>query len=47
MGHYPTVQPWTAHFDSSKAVIDSVIAWIRLPGMALHYYYKKILRLMG
>lgn len=47
MGHYLTMQPWTPHFDSSKAVIVSVIAWIRLPGMALHYYYKKILRLMG
>ncbi|KAL9419379.1 hypothetical protein AB3S75_037193 [Citrus x aurantiifolia] len=47
MGHYLTVQPWSTHFDSSKGEIDKVVAWIRLPGMALHYYHKKILRRLG
>ncbi|KAK9232422.1 hypothetical protein WN943_022668 [Citrus x changshan-huyou] len=47
MGHYLTVQPWSPHFDSSKGEIDKVVAWIRLPGMALHYYHKKILRRLG
>lgn len=44
MGHYLTMQPWSPHFDSSKGEIDRVVAWVRLPGMALHYYHKKILR---
>ncbi|KAH9791596.1 putative ribonuclease H protein [Citrus sinensis] len=47
MGHYLTVQPWSLHFDSSKGEIDKVVAWIRLPGMALQYYHKKILRRLG
>ncbi|KAH9751655.1 DUF4283 domain-containing protein [Citrus sinensis] len=47
LGHYLTVKPWTPHFDISAAVIEYVIAWIRLPGMALHYYNKKILRMLG
>lgn len=41
------MKPWTPHFDSSAAVIEYVITWIRLPGMALHYYNKKILRMLG
>ena len=41
------MQPWSPHFDSSKGEIDKVVAWIRLPGMALHYYHKKILRRLG
>ena len=33
--------------DSSKEECDFVIVWIRLPGMALHYYHKRILRMIG
>ncbi|GAY68969.1 hypothetical protein CUMW_268340 [Citrus unshiu] len=47
MGHYLIVQPWSPQFDSSKEECDSVIVWIRLPGMALHYYHKRILRMIG
>ena len=47
IGHYLTVQPWSPHFDSSEGEIDKVVAWIRLPGMALHYYHKQILRRLG
>lgn len=35
MGHYLIVKPWNPHFDCSTEEIESVIAWIRLPGMAL------------
>ena len=47
MGHYLIIQPWTPHFDSFKGEYDSVIAWIQLPGMALHYYHKLILWMIG
>lgn len=47
MGHYLIVQLWTPRFDNSKEEIESVIAWIHLLGMALHYYHKKILRMLG
>lgn len=47
MGHYLVVQSWNPHFDSSTDGIDSVIAWICLPGMALHYDHKRILRMLG
>lgn len=43
MGHYLTTQSWTPHFDSSEEHIKRVTAWIRLPGMSLHYYHKKVL----
>ncbi|ESR42059.1 hypothetical protein CICLE_v10013460mg, partial [Citrus x clementina] len=38
---------WSPHFDSSNEKIDKITAWIRLPGMPLHYYYKKIIRMLG
>lgn len=47
MGHYLTIQPWTLDFDSATDVIDKVPAWIRLLGMALHYYHKTVLRRLG
>lgn len=47
MGHYLIVQPWSPRFDSSKEKIESIIAWIRLPGMALYYYHKRVLRMLG
>ncbi|KAL9431996.1 hypothetical protein AB3S75_027078 [Citrus x aurantiifolia] len=46
-GHYLTVQLWSPHFDSSNEKIDKITAWIRLPGMPLHYYHKKIIRMLG
>ncbi|XP_038715029.1 uncharacterized protein LOC120008721 [Tripterygium wilfordii] len=47
LGHYLTVQSWTPDFDCMEEKIRSVTAWIRLPGMPLHYYHKRILRFMG
>lgn len=47
MGHCLIVQLWTPRFDNSMEEIESVIAWIHLLGMALHYYHKKILRMLG
>ncbi|KAK9181069.1 hypothetical protein WN944_024206 [Citrus x changshan-huyou] len=47
LGHYLTVQQWTPHFDSSNVNIENIVAWIRIPGMPLHYYHKRILRMIG
>ncbi|KAH9685608.1 DUF4283 domain-containing protein [Citrus sinensis] len=47
LGHYLTVQQWSPRFDCSTETIDSIVAWIRLPGMPLHYYHKRILRMLG
>ena len=47
MGHYLIVPLWSPQFDSSKEECDSVIVWIWLPGMALHYYHKHILQMIG
>lgn len=47
LGHYLTIQAWSPHFDSANEKISSIVAWIRLPRMPLHYYHKKVLRLLG
>lgn len=47
LGHYLTVQQWTPHFDSSNVNIENIVTWIRIPGMPLHYYHKRILRMIG
>lgn len=41
------VQQWIPQFDCFKEKIKKITAWIRLPGMPLHYYHKKIIRLLG
>ncbi|XP_015380884.1 uncharacterized protein LOC107174472 [Citrus sinensis] len=47
LGHYLTVQQWNPHFDDSSEDIENIVAWIRLPGMSLHYYHKRVLRMLG
>lgn len=47
LGHYLTVQQWNPQFDSTNDKIDSIVAWIRLPGMPLHYYHKRVIRMLG
>ncbi|XP_052289905.1 uncharacterized protein LOC127899817 [Citrus sinensis] len=46
LGHYLTVQQWNPHFNSSNDNIDNIVAWIRLLGMPLHYYHKRV-RMIG
>ncbi len=46
-GHYLITQPWDKDFDADKATINKVIAWIRVPGMSLHLYDKRVLRQIG
>ena len=40
LGNYLTVHPWVPDFDTSMDKLKSSVAWIRLPRMSLHYYYK-------
>ena len=47
LGHCLTVQQWNPHFDSSNDNIDNIVARIRLLGMPLHYYHKRVLRMIG
>ncbi|KDO40369.1 hypothetical protein CISIN_1g048241mg, partial [Citrus sinensis] len=46
-GHYLTVQKWSPTFDCLSDKIETIVAWIRLPGMPLHYYHKRVLRILG
>ncbi|KAH9800899.1 DUF4283 domain-containing protein [Citrus sinensis] len=52
--HLQLVKPWQSTVvvkllgrSIGYKKISSVVAWIRLPGMPLHYYHKKVLRLLG
>ncbi|XP_050226208.1 uncharacterized protein LOC126676119 [Mercurialis annua] len=47
LGHYLSVQAWYPQFDCSKDCIQKIQAWIRLPGMPIQYYNKKVLRYIG
>lgn len=47
LGHYLTVQQWSPQFDSTNDKIDSIVALIRLPGMPLHYYHKRVICMLG
>ncbi|KAK9205125.1 hypothetical protein WN943_015392 [Citrus x changshan-huyou] len=47
MGHYLTVQPWPPSFDFTNTALDQVTVWIRLPGLAVHLYDRKILQKLG
>lgn len=45
-GHYLTVQPWTPAFSTSD-MSSSLVVWVRFPGMKMHMYHKKILRIIA
>ena len=44
LGHYLTVQPWSANFNSEEKYPSSTMIWVRLPNMPLQYYHKSTLR---
>ena len=46
-GHYLTIQKWSPSFDCLSDKIETIVAWIRLPGMPLHNYHKRVLRILG
>ncbi|KAL4348532.1 hypothetical protein GQ457_17G013930 [Hibiscus cannabinus] len=43
-GYYLTVQPWSRSFTPSEKHPSQVIVWIRLTGLAYHYYTKALFR---
>ncbi|EOY31426.1 Uncharacterized protein TCM_038365 [Theobroma cacao] len=45
--HYLTIRRWTLGFRSEDASIDSVAAWIPLPGMPLEYYDYDVIARIG
>ncbi|XP_017972900.1 PREDICTED: uncharacterized protein LOC18612588 [Theobroma cacao] len=45
--HYLTIRRWSPGFRSDEASIDSVAAWIRLPGMPLEFYDKEMMSKIG
>ncbi|KAH9783624.1 DUF4283 domain-containing protein [Citrus sinensis] len=47
MGHYLTVQPWTLSFDANTTDMEQVNVWIRLPGLDVHLYNRKVLQKLG
>ncbi|KAH9782115.1 DUF4283 domain-containing protein [Citrus sinensis] len=42
-----TYSPWSPSFDFTKTVLNQVIVWIRLPGLAVHLYNHKVLQKLG
>ncbi|KAK9209900.1 hypothetical protein WN944_002269 [Citrus x changshan-huyou] len=47
MGHYLMVQLWTPSFDFTNTALEQVTVWIRLPGLAVHLYDRKVLQKLG
>lgn len=45
--HYLLVRRWVPGFRSEEATIDSVAAWIRLPGLPLSFSDSDVLRRIG
>ncbi|XP_020963574.1 uncharacterized protein LOC110265121 [Arachis ipaensis] len=47
LDHYLTIRFWKPDFNPSEASIDTIAAWIRLPGLAIEYYHRAILEKIG
>ncbi|KAK6263504.1 hypothetical protein SCA6_018938 [Theobroma cacao] len=43
-GQYLIVKPWSPFYHRETQDLTAVAAWIRFPGMPLHFYHKLILR---
>nr|XP_025611834.1 uncharacterized protein LOC112705203 [Arachis hypogaea] len=44
MDHYLSIRFWKPDFNLEKAEIDKIVAWVRLPGLAIEYYEEQMLR---
>ncbi|XP_050217898.1 uncharacterized protein LOC126668761 [Mercurialis annua] len=47
LDHYLSVYNWSTKFDCITDNIEIIQAWIRLPGMPIHHYNKKVIRYIG
>ncbi|XP_025684571.1 uncharacterized protein [Arachis hypogaea] len=45
--HYLSIKFWKPNFNPMEATIDTVAAWVRLPGLAIEYYDKEMLERIG
>ncbi|XLR08093.1 hypothetical protein S83_036031 [Arachis hypogaea] len=45
--HYLAIRFWKPNFNPMKATIDSIAAWVRLPGLAIEYYEEEMLKRIG
>ncbi|RYQ91692.1 hypothetical protein Ahy_B09g097685 isoform B [Arachis hypogaea] len=45
--HYLTIRPWKPNFNPVEATIDTIGAWVRLPGLAIEYYDEEMLKKIG
>ena len=43
-GHFLTIRRWRPDFMTSRATLDSVAVWVRLPGLPVEYYDLPILK---
>ncbi|MBA0686954.1 hypothetical protein Goari_014521 [Gossypium aridum] len=46
-GHYLTVRPWTPSFLTGQLQPQSLLVWIRLPGLPEGMYSKSLLKFIG
>ncbi|XP_060216926.1 uncharacterized protein LOC132644350 [Lycium barbarum] len=47
LSHYLVVQPWKTDFSLTDDRINSIVAWVRFPGLLTHLNHKKVLRALG
>ncbi|XP_057443792.1 uncharacterized protein LOC130735941 [Lotus japonicus] len=41
--HYLAVKPWTPDFVAANSTINTIVVWIRIPGLGFQFYGKNIL----
>ncbi|XP_057440923.1 uncharacterized protein LOC130732924 [Lotus japonicus] len=41
--HYLSVKPWTSEFVAADSKINTTAVWVRIPGLGLQFYHRKIL----
>ncbi|XP_057730364.1 uncharacterized protein LOC130945678 [Arachis stenosperma] len=45
--YYLALRPWKPNFNPVEATIDYIVAWVRLPGLAIEYYEEEMLKKIG
>lgn len=46
-GHYLTVQPWSSQFSTHNEFPQTVVAWVRIPGLSGAFYKRSLLQEIG
>ncbi|CAL1407456.1 unnamed protein product [Linum trigynum] len=45
--HYLVVQQWTPKFKASDPLPKTMIVWVQLPALKIHFYHKEVLTTLG